>query len=101
MKMTKKKPYAKSKNLRHEKGPREKLRDLERKKLKLTRRLICSESKKVKIRSCKMKLPRRRLRNRDLEKRKPRKREFSMNKTTLKCSKLIDLEKPKNKMIKT
>lgn len=80
--MTKKKPYAKSKNLRHEKGPREKLRDLERKKLKLTRRLICSESKKVKIRSCKMMLQRRRLRIRDLEKRKPRKREFSMNKTT-------------------
>jgi hypothetical protein len=66
--------------LRHEKGPREKLRDLERKKLSLTRRLIYSESKKVKTRNSKMMPIRRRLRIRDLKKRKLRKREFLMNK---------------------
>ena len=62
------------------KGQREKLRDSERKKLKLTRRLIYSESKKVKTRNSKMMLPRRRLRNRGLGKRKRKKREFLMNK---------------------
>jgi len=80
MKTTKKKLSAKSKNLRHEKGPREKLRDLERKKLRPTRRLIYFASKKVKIRNSKMTLIRRRLRHSDLKKRKRRKREFLMNK---------------------
>ena len=66
--------------MRSEKGSREKLRGSERRKLRPTRRLIYFASKKVKTRSSKMKLIGRRLRSRDLKKRKKRKREFLMNK---------------------
>jgi hypothetical protein len=66
--------------LKNEKGSREKLRGSERKKLRLTRKLIYFGSRKVKTRSFKMMLIGRRLRSRDLKKRKKRKREFLMNK---------------------
>jgi len=100
MKMTKRRSKGKSKSSRNEKGSREKLKDSERKKLRLIRMLIYFVSKKVKIKNSKMMLIGRRLRNRGLKKRKQKKRELWMNKMPLKPPKLTDSEKKRIKTTK-